>query len=350
MNLMTTTTTVKRPSSFKKKSISITFNIFTPSGGFDTLALSESHRIRATVSHAGLGIGSILALTIEGMNWNDLNRLSYVPNYPNAQNPTTTNQGATSVTVTAGDSGRAMKVLFIGSVTESYVDFSSGSAIFSVKARTIMALSDVTPSPLSLSGSQSVPYLLSLICEEHGLIFDDRGGWRGSQLSNAYSGGTLLDQISHIIHAAGGVFDFISHDGNSTTQSNAIGKLVAWGSAYGGNEDKTQETPLISAKTGLISYPQYTSSGIAISCLFRPDISFFTPCAVKSDFIPAGWSLNSKGINTQGQQIGSIGAPWDGLWLPYYIVHDISSQSVGAPWLTKIEAQMTNTQLTNAYK
>lgn len=341
------TATVDTPQSFSRKQLAITFRVVNEDGSKDTLTLEAGYRIRATISHAGMSIGSDLALTIEGMSVEHMNRLSFVGNYANDDNPSVTNQSNSTVELRAGTYGDALTLVFIGNIFESFASFNGGSSTFHVKAATITALADSITDPITYRGSVPVPSILSDICTSAGYIFVDHGGWESCPtLTNHYECGTALDKVARVIRAARGTFNPIQFQDHSTKEGqSAAGAVHAWGSRYGGvTEDvKNNSIPIISPETGMIGYPDYSTCGITVNCLFRPDVSFYEPIAVRSSHLPAGWQTdNITGKNRQGQRISGDTPVWDGVWLPTFISHDLSSEVPNGPWMTHMECQRTN--------
>lgn len=330
--------------SFSRKQISITFNIALPDGSTDSLTLESDYRIKAIVSHAGMSVGSELELEIWGMSLNDMNRLSYVANYPNAQNPRTVDQSNSTVIVRVGNYGEPLTTLFMGLLVEGYADLNGGEPVFRAHAMTSVLLAAVVPDPISYRGPRAVVSILSDICAVAGYQLIDHGGWdRHAVLHNHYAEGTTLDQISSTIEACGGTFN-ASHINAPAIQgaSPLTGLIEVWGPTYGGAvKNETEQTmPLISPKTGLVGYPTYNRAGISFACLLRPDIAFYQTVKVDKEYTPAGWIAGSGGVNQQGQRIAT--APWDGLWLPVSITHEVTAEIPGGNWHTFVDCQATN--------
>lgn len=325
--------------SYGRKTLAVTFNVVNERGLTDSLTLNEGHRIRATISHAGLGVGTECALTIEGMTVSDMNRLSFVKNRTNMENPTVTNQSSSTVEVRAGSYGKALSLVFAGSIFESSASFNGGSSVFTVQANMVTLLSDSITAPISYRGSVPVPSILSDICISAGLGFADHGGWGHHQhLTNHYECGTALDKINRVVHAAGGTWNVSNFEDKSTKEGRSrTGIVHAWGSAYSGEVNKEKNIPEIRPTTGMIGYPSYSAGGLTFDCLFRNDISFYEPIFVQSSQTPAGWVAGANGKNQQGQKISS--PVWNGFWLPLFISHDLSSEVPNGPWMTHVECQ-----------
>lgn len=330
--------------SFTRKQISITFNIALPDGTTDSLTLESDYRIKAIVSHAGMSVGSELELEIWGMSIHDMNRLSYVANYPNAQNPRTVDQSNSTVIVRVGDYGQPLTTLFMGLLTEGSADLNGGEPVFRAHAMTSLLLAAVVPDPISYRGPRSVVSILSDICTAAGFQLIDHGGWdRHAVLTNTYLEGTTLQMIEKTIKACRGTYDL----SDINAQQNNIGSsfkgvIHVWGPTYGGAVKSAQEDtiPLISVKTGLIGYPTYNRAGISFTCLLRPDIAYYQPVKLEKGDTPAGWVTDDNGLNQQGQKVSR--GPWDGIWLPTNITHEVTSEIPGGNWHTFVDAQLTN--------
>ena len=330
--------------SFSRKQISVTFNIALPDGTTDSLTLESDYRIKAIVSHAGMSVGSELELEIWGMSIHDMNRLSYVANYPNAQNPRTVDQSNSTVIVRVGDYGQPLTTLFMGLLTEGSADLNGGEPVFRAHAMTSLLLAAVVPDPISYRGPRSVVSILSDICTAAGYQLIDHGGWdRHAVLHNHYAEGTTLDQLKSTIEACGGTFNLTNINAIEIQDATPLsGTVEVWGPTYGGVVKSASEItlPLISPETGLVGYPTYNRSGISFSSLLRPDIAFYQPVKIKKEYTPAGWVASAGGLNQQGQRIAT--APWDGIWLPISITHEVTSEIPGGNWHTFVYCQMMN--------
>lgn len=331
--------------SFSRKQISVTFNIALPGGTTKSLTLESDCRIKAIVTHAGMSTGSELELEIWGMSLNDMNMLSYVANYPNAENPRTVNQSNSTVIVRVGDYGKPLTTLFMGLLTEGSADLNGGEPVFRAHAMTSMILAGILPDPISYRGPRSVVSILSDICAASGYQLIDHGGWdRHATLTNTYLEGTTLQRIQKVVEdCCHGTYNFtpLSVRDNEGTSS-SIGLVEVWGPTYGGaTKGADEETvPLISVETGLVGYPTYNRAGVSFTCLLRPDIAYYQPIKLDGKYVPAGWVTDNNGLNQQGQKVST--GPWTGIWLPTSITHEVTSEIPGGNWHTFVDAQLTN--------
>jgi hypothetical protein len=89
------------------------------------------------------------------------------------------------------------------------------------------------------------------------------------------------------------------------------GTLAIWpqGGTRGG------VVPVISAKSGMVGYPTFTSRGVAFRCLYTPTISYGTTVQVESALTPAC-----------------------GKWVVYRLIYSLESETPGGAWFADVEA------------
>lgn len=330
---------------FTRKQIAVTFSVPTPDGSFTSFTVSEGHAIQATIKHAGLSGGSEAEITVNGLSRDDRDSLSIVPDHPAPDNLNTTTAGRTFVTIRAGSDGNALTSLFTGTVDSAHTDYDDLDIPFHVHAMTSTIPASIPIQAKGYDGPQDVTTLLADICMEAGFQLLDHGGWdRHTCLTNHYRWGTALDQIQAILTATKGIFNFSpyapSRDENQPmtagTTRKAIpyrGLLEVWGPTFTGVPAAGQEQtlPIISAETGMIGYPRYSSAGLSLKTLLRPDVTFWHPLKLKSAYSPTGRADASQKDHP----------PWDGLWLPTYVWHDISSETDTGSWHTHMHCIRT---------
>lgn len=332
---------------FSDKQLAITFHIINQDGSTDSLTLDAGYRTYATISHVGMNIGSHLTLTIEGMTPHDMNRLSCVANASHIDNPTLRTPSASTVELRAGSDTHILSLVFIGDISESFASFKDGASMFHLRASTISALSSSITPPISYRGSVSVPSLLSDICTSAGFSFVDHGGWETCpNLTNPYESGTTLTKINRLIRAVRGTYHFVRLQEKSPLGGHPtpFGVVHAWGSRYSGMAQAVDPhtLPFIAPETGLIGTPHYSSVGLTAECLFRSDVSFYNPISLYSSQLPTGWAANSvPGGNQQNQHISPSFALWNGVWLPLFVRHTLSSEVPNGPWMTFFQCQRT---------
>ncbi|WP_182040071.1 hypothetical protein [Bombella mellum] len=322
---------------FSRKRIVITFFILTPDGSYERFTTGDGHAIQATIKHAGLSGGSEADITIEGLSHTDRRSLSVMPDHPAAENLNTTTAGQTVVTIHAGDGNSALTSLFTGTVDRAYTDYDNLNIPFHVHAMTSTIPASILTRTQGYDGPRDTTAILEDICQDAGFQMLDHGGWdRHMNLTNHYRWGTVLDQIQAVLTATKGIFNFSPYapagpDGPDTTTAMPYrGLLETWGPAFTGLPATGQDRslPVISAGTGMIGYPRYSSSGMSLTTLLRPDITFWHPLTLKSALDPTDGSWNGP-------------SPWDGLWLPTFVWHDISSETDRGAWHTHMNCIRT---------
>ena len=330
---------------FARKQIAVTIFIPMPDGSFESFSVGENHAIQATIKHTGQSYGSEADITINGLSHSDRNSLSIIPDHPASDNLNTMTAGQTFITIHAGNEGSPLTSLFTGTIDRAYTDYDDLDIPFHIHAMTSTVPASILAQAKGYDGPQDVVTILTDICREAGFQLLDHGGWdRHTSLTNHYRWGTVLDQIQAILTATKGIFNFSPYlpvkGENRTvaagsTQKNLAykGLLEIWGPTFTGIPGTGQEQtlPVISAKTGMIGYPKYSTSGISLTALLRPDITFWHPLTLKSAYSPTGWADNFQNGNP----------PWDGLWLPTSVHHDISSETSQGTWHTHVSCIRT---------
>lgn len=321
--------------SFARKQITVTFFMPGLNGGLDSFTIGEGHAIQATIRHAGFTTGSEADLTIRGLSQIDRDSLSILPDHPAPDNLNTITAGQTFITIQAGDEGSPLTNLFTGTVDSAQTDYDDLDSPFHIHAMTSTIPASILPQAKGYAGPQDVITLMADICKEAGFQLLDHGGWeRHASLTNHYRWGTALEQIQAILTATKGTFNLSPFIPMMESNQGAIpyrGLLEIWGPTFTGIPSAGQEStvPVISAATGMIGYPRYSSSGISLTTLLRPDITFWRPLALKSTFAPV------TGTCTTGTP------PWNGLWLATFVWHDISTETSHGSWHTHMECIRT---------
>ena len=330
---------------FTRKQIAITFFVPKADGSFDSFTVGQGHAIQAIIKHAGFTTGSEAEVSIKGLSHKDRDSLSIIPDHPTLDNLNTTTAGQTVITIQAGDEGTPLTHLFTGTIDRAYTDYDDLDIPFHVHAMTSTILASILPQAKGYDGPQNVTTLLADICREAGFQLLDHGGWeRHTSLTNHYRWGTALDQIQTILKATKGIFNFspfipVKGENERTTiasNQKAIpykGLLEIWGPTFTGlpQDGQEQTVPVISAETGMIGYPRYSNSGISLTTLLQPDITFWHPLMLDSAYLPVSSSETTMtGI-----------PPWNGLWLTTFVWHDISTETPHGPWHTHMDCIRT---------
>lgn len=324
---------------FTRKQIIVTFVIPEPGGSFTQFTVGQDHAVRATIKHAGLTSGSEADIIISGLTHADRNSLMIVPDHPSPDNLNTTMPGQTFISIQAGDRNSPLTSLFTGTVDRAHTDYNDLDTPFHVHAMTGTIPAAILTEARGYEGPRTVPSLLADICHDSGFQLLDHGGWdRHAALTNHYRWGTSLDQIQAILQAVKGVFNFSpylpsgSPDPDGGPAIPYRGLLEIWGPTFTAIPPaaQTQDLPVISSEYGMIGYPEYSNTGLSLSSLLRPDITFWQPFMLHGAPFPLPHEQETR--PALHKENGN--APWDGLWLPTFIWHEISSETRNGAWHT----------------
>lgn len=280
-------------SSFTRKKLTVTFKLGQGSfgrEGFNTVKL-EGRRMSALIVKAGGASLGELQLRIWGLTLEQMNQLSTLGLVAIA---TRDNQ----VLLEAGDDETGMGVVFAGTITNGWADMQGMPDVtFHVIAQAGM-LEAMTPTPpSSYRGATDVGVIMAGLASLMGLPFENNGV--SVMLNNPYFPGTAREQVQRVAEAANieAVID--------------VGVLAIWPkNGYRGNA-----TTLISAETGMMGYPTFTSNGIALTSLFNPAVTFGARIKVESEFTPAC-----------------------GIWYVATLIYHLESELPHGDWSMRIEA------------
>lgn len=273
-------------------------------GGFDTIEL-KGLRVSVEISTTGDVSFSQCNLRVWGMPLDVMNKLTIlgVPKTTGRRNV---------VTVSAGDDETGVSVVFIGTITEAWVNAQGSPEVSFVVAATagyIYALKPVEPT--SYRGTVDAATIVRGIATQMrpegataefgptGLRVENSGV--SVQISNPYLSGSAMNQLRQVSRA--GNFNLI-------IENNVIAIWPA-------GKVRGQDVPLLSKKTGMIGYPDHTQAGIRIVSLYNPNLKFGVKVKVESDLTPA-----------------------NGFWSPYVVSHALESEMPGGKWFTTIECNV----------
>lgn len=159
------------------------------------------------------------------------------------------------ISIKAGNKGSDLDLVFMGEITTAFANFNMApDVVFSIDALagyfpTLMAIPAT-----SLNGTVSFTSLLSQLAGQAGYTFVNEG-LTGS-CTYPYYVGSPIEQIKQL--ANDNDFEIIIDD-------NEIIALPQGGVRKG-------NTVQLSATTGLLGYPTFTSDGIQLSCVYEPSL------------------------------------------------------------------------------
>ena len=198
------------------------------------------------------------------------------------------------ITLTAGDEGSGMSVVFDGNILRARIDYSGAPEVsFSVFAQAAFFAKLQPAAPTSLRGSQDVAGMLQALAASIGFAFE--GNEVNVKVSNPYLCGTALDQVTTLIHTAG------------LSSSIENGTIAVWEPS----QPRGTYVVNVSPTQGLVGYPEMTESGMLIKTLFNPNI-----------LIGRRVQLTSSALMATGD------------WQCQSMRHEISSELLDGPWFT----------------
>jgi hypothetical protein len=247
---------------FTQKQLRFTFNLvdgsnITVSGVRASVSIQQSGGIdigNAEVSIYGLTPSVMNSLSTLGQN------VSFVPR--------------NAIVIEAGDSVTGLSVVYQGTIIRAYGDYASMPNVsFHLVANPYAsyAVQPIPPTTIN-SGFADVATIMSGLAQQASppLHFENTGV--NQTIAYPYLPGTVMDQIHAVAAKAG-----INHSIDATTQTLAI-----WpkGAARG------DAVLMMSAETGMIGYPAFSSEGIIITSIFNSSVTFGQRIQVKSS-LPA---------------------------------------------------------------
>ena len=279
------------PLSFTRRILQASIKLAT--GTFDgtsNVKLVSGLRMSINVKKGGHPSKNESTIKIYGMLQQDMNTLTML-------SFKALHVSKNQIQVMAGDIN-GMGLLFQGEITEACADYKSAPELaFEIKAMEGFFNGVAPVSPQSSSGGQSVSKLMGNLAEQMGYSFENNGVTH--QIHNPYLQGSAYDQAAGLADAADiefGVDDnvlFIAPRG--APRQGAI--------------------PIISADTGMKSYPTFDKKGIKIECLYNPAIRLGGLVQVQSSIQAAC-----------------------GQWRVHGLEHELECEKAGGPWETKFNA------------
>ena len=265
------------------------------SGSFGGMGNTMSIRglaTEASVEKNGLPDFGKAAIRIWGMNYDAMDKLTTLAAKPfeNRNN---------RVELYAGDEGGEMSLVFRGEIDAASADFNGApEVVFSIGGVTGSYPMQQSSGARAISGAAPLGDIVRQIAGMVGYAFRNEGV--SAQLSNAYLEGSPMEQAMRAVKEAGA--ELIVDDGTMV--------LLPRGAARSGR------AILLSAETGLRGYPSFTNNGLAVTCLYNPELRLGGLVEIKS-IVPKASAL----------------------WRITKLSHQLAAYTPGqAPWDSKLEA------------
>jgi hypothetical protein len=283
---------------FARKRIDLTFSLGTGTfgnSGANTITVTGL-RVHAELKATGGDAMPNLALKVFGLPQDMMNQLTSI-GFINS------GMRNNSIIVAAGDDGSALTTVFSGTIWQAWADYDQIPEVCLNVTANGGGLASLKPvGALSFRGTADVASIMQGIAQTMGLGFENNGV--NVKLQNPYFPGTALAQMRACARAA-----------NIYAQIDR-GVLAIWPkSGYRGSD-----VPIISAETGMIGYPKFSSSGIQVATLFNP-------------------ALKNGG---RAQVQSSITAAC-GIWTTVQVAHSLDSETPNGHWFSTFLAVPSGT-------
>jgi hypothetical protein len=248
-----------------------------------------------SVNAGGAAMGE-LQLTLFGMTPSQMNTLSTLG--MRVQQVPIKN----TVTLLGGKAGDTqLSTVFEGGIQSAYADLEAQPQVaFRIVAKSGLPEAVTALASTSIAGAADVSTVLSGICQQGGLSFENNGV--SVIIPNQHYYGTVRSQIETCCEAAG-----IGWNIDKKT-------LIIWPR----NGTRMGDAIIISKNTGMIGYPAYTAMGIRVRSLYNPAIRF------------------QGAINVVLSNDDPIKLPIS-KWTVYKLEHDLSANYPKGPWETGME-------------
>lgn len=312
---MSATTTQPSGSSWTDRQINVTLTLGTGSfgqTGKNTVKLSNL-RVVATIKKGGFPSLDAANIRVYGIQPSIMNQVSTLGI------PISMVRLGNTVTVEAGNPTDGFSIAYYGYMHQCWQDFSEvpeTSLQINAFGGYPAALQPATPR--SYPGTADVATVMSGLATAMGMQFENNGVQ--VKLSNGYFPGTALQQ-AHDIARAANIELYVD-------TSTANGTLAIWPKTgtRGGS------IPLISAASGMVGYPKFSSNGMTFRTLYNPNIRLGAQIQMQSSLT---FGVAPTTQTTIGNQPGGPNGVWyiaaggDGA-----VSHSLSAQVPGGPWFT----------------
>ncbi len=278
-------------SSFTKKKLTATLTLVSKTfDGKSNTKVIEGLRMNAEIRKEGLPAKGTMNLTIYGMLESDMNALTTLSFAPMRIH-------YNKIRLMAGDDS-GMAVAFQGEIVTANANYSSAPDLsFKISAAEGYYSSIATSLPKGFKGGASVANIMKTLATEMGYSFENNGV--NSVLSNPYLVGSAMNQAASVASAAD--IEFEIDDGVMFIAPR--------------NKPRAGTAPLISPETGLKGYPTFDKNGLALQCIYNPNLRLGGQFVLRSA-VPVA----------------------NGTWRIHGISHNLSSEDPGGSWLTSIKS------------
>lgn len=295
------------PSSFQNvKDLRFIFTLGTQDASFvdgqkmNTLTL-QGLRASVNIDNAGGAYLGTLTAQIFGMNASHMNTLTSPQWDQNFFTSTGSTFGFNKIQVFAID-GAQETLVYNGEILNSWGVYTSMPDVYLYLQAQIGYAALVQPTgPLSIAANTDVATAMQQIATAMGYSFENNGV-SAIVTKGTYKANTLMEQARSLMR------DYRFWMSIDPTSPNTL-VITPYATA------RNIAAPLISPQTGLIGYPLFNETGVNFETLFSPGITLLGPVNLQSSLPKA-----------------------NGTWLVTSCSHQLSSQTLGGPWKTTVNA------------
>ncbi len=276
--------------SFVERAIDVTIT-YPPTGMVTNQTVLTGHRVQTQITIFGGATSASAMVRIYGLPLATINALTVT----GAVNPTAIGQNG--MTLSAGDLGGKLAVIFKGGILYAWGDFQNAPDVSLNIFSTATALDALKPAvPNSFAGAVPVANLMQKFAQAMGYAFQNNGVT--GVLRNPYFAGTLLNQAQKCAQQAGIQLDI----------SNGVFAILPKGAS------RQVTAPVLSPGGGLGGYPAFTQNRLDVTSIFLPEMRIGYPFIVR------------------GSQIVAANREW----AAYHVSHDLESQTPRGSWFTHL--------------
>lgn len=275
--------------------------LFSANGeSFNTITL-QGLRASVYIDNAGGAMMGTLRAQVFGVTDTDMNALTSTLWDSLIVSPSGSSFAFNSIQVFAID-GTQETLVYNGDILNCWGVYTSmPDAYLYIEAQIgYSALVQPVP-PLSIAANTDVATVMQQIATAMGYQFENNGV-NVAISKGSYWGNTLMEQARSLMQT----YKFWMY--LDSTHPNTLA-IAPYGKA------RSIVAPLISSQTGLEGYPVFNSTGVNFETLFNPDITFGGTIRMQSSIPKA-----------------------NGTWIVVSMSHQLSSQTLGGPWRTSVNA------------
>jgi hypothetical protein len=284
---------------FAQKEIEITISLgqgqFGDTGA-NTVTLSGL-RVKAEIQDFGGGAMPQTQMLIYGLPPSMMNQLTTVGPINSAIRMQNT------VQIAIGDLGSSPAAVYSGNIDQAWADYNQiPEAALNIAAVVGLGIGLKPVAATSYPGSADVGTIMQSMASAAGLTFVNHGV--SVQLSNPYFPGSALAQIRECAQAADIYFTIDS------------GTLEIWPKNGSRN---LLSIPTISAQSGMVGYPMFSSNGLMVTTMFNPSIKIGGQVQVQSSILPPSGKYTVVQISHSLESITP-----DGQWFTHILAVPIN--------------------------